>query len=175
MITPLLRTYPGCHSQYLTVNQLLILLLDIHMRGIFVFLRFPSDSVGYIIHQVGIYRVLISTCIGAYGVSKVSTLNVVSAVQQSTCWHRYGQIIRSFTFRRMPDCYQVVSYTPPEYCNGEQHHQDCDVSRVYSSTFKLIQTQLSLNCFCTRNRRCFFQSPFNQSNGASHWGLQSRV
>lgn len=121
------------------------------MRGIFVFLRFPSDSAGYIIHQVGIYRVLISTCVGAYGVSKVSTLNVVSAVQQSTCWHWYAQIIRCFTFRRMPDCYQVVPYTPPEYCNGEQHHQDCDVSRVYSSTFKLIQTQLSLNCFCTLN------------------------
>lgn len=24
----------------------------------------------------------------------------------------------------MPDCYQVVSYTPPEYCNGAKHHQE---------------------------------------------------
>ena len=40
------------------------------------------------VYQARICRVLVSTCIWAYGVPKASTLNAVSAVQQSTCWHR---------------------------------------------------------------------------------------
>lgn len=96
------------------------------------------------IHQAGIYRVLISTCIGAYGVSKVSTLNAVSAVQQSTCWHR------SFAALLFEGCLTATKSSPTPRQSTAMKSSIIRPAMFHECIpAHSIQTQLSPNCFCT--------------------------